>query len=70
MRDGMPDLMEWLAVACDAAVRWGLVALLAFTPLAFGSVEALHLEAADDPQIRDNISVYPGVLDAIIAEPL
>ena len=32
--------MEWFAVACDATVRWGLVALLAFTPLAFGSVEA------------------------------
>ena len=32
--------MERLADACDAIVRWGLVALIAFTPLAFGTVEA------------------------------
>ena len=25
---------------CDAVIRWGLVALIAFTPLAFGTVEA------------------------------
>jgi len=32
--------MERLAAACDGIVRWGLVALVAFTPLAFGTVEA------------------------------
>jgi len=32
--------MLWLANACDSTVRWGLVALIVFTPLAFGTVEA------------------------------
>jgi hypothetical protein len=32
--------MRRLARHCDAIVRWGLVALIAFTPLAFGTVEA------------------------------
>ena len=32
--------MRRLADACDGIVRWGLVALIAFTPLAFGTVEA------------------------------
>jgi O-antigen ligase/polysaccharide polymerase Wzy-like membrane protein len=33
-------MMQRLADACDGIVRWGLVALIAFTPLAFGTVEA------------------------------
>jgi len=31
---------ERLAIWCDRALRWGLVFLIAFTPLAFGTVEA------------------------------
>lgn len=30
---------ERLAAACDAVVRWGLLALIVYTPLAFGTVE-------------------------------
>jgi O-antigen ligase len=33
----MPDVLD--AIASGAVVRWGLVALIAFTPLAFGTVE-------------------------------